>query len=189
VEAMTASWADDRRHSQTTSELNSWKILDEWSGSCLNCMVDPRVQPASYSNSGEKGERLCIKSTQPVWRFLYPSQFQRTLSPSQCLLLTRSSRLSTSQAVPFFSAPTTNLPPNHIKMHFSTVVIALAGASTALASAIPGKSTLMDRQAAVTLCTGADSSAVCCATDVLGVADLDCAPRMSPNTVHTIRNM
>ncbi|ETI23636.1 hypothetical protein G647_05438 [Cladophialophora carrionii CBS 160.54] len=67
-------------------------------------------------------------------------------------------------------------------MHFSTVVVALAGASTALASAIPGKSSLMDRQAAVTLCTGASSSAVCCATDVLGVADLDCAPPPTPPT-------
>lgn len=74
-------------------------------------------------------------------------------------------------------------------MYFSTLVIALAGASTALASAIPGKSTLMDRQAAVTLCTGADSSAVCCATDVLGVADLDCAPRMSHPQANPIRNM
>lgn len=61
-------------------------------------------------------------------------------------------------------------------MRFSTVVIALAGASTALASAIPGISTLQDRQAA--LCAGASNSPVCCATDVLGVADLDCAPRM-----------
>ncbi|KAH0846263.1 hypothetical protein Z517_10871 [Fonsecaea pedrosoi CBS 271.37] len=60
-------------------------------------------------------------------------------------------------------------------MRFTTLAIALAaGATTALASAIPGKSALVDRQ--VTLCTGADSSAVCCATDVLGVADLDCAP-------------
>lgn len=62
-------------------------------------------------------------------------------------------------------------------MHFSTVVLALAGATTAVASAIPGKSTLMDRQAA--LCSGASNSPVCCATDVLGVADLDCAPRKS----------
>lgn len=60
-------------------------------------------------------------------------------------------------------------------MHFSTIIVALAGATGALASAIPGKSTLMDRQTA--LCSGASSSAVCCATDVLGIADLDCATR------------
>ncbi|KIX96808.1 uncharacterized protein Z520_07528 [Fonsecaea multimorphosa CBS 102226] len=59
-------------------------------------------------------------------------------------------------------------------MRFYTAAIALAGATTAMASAIPGKSALVDRQ--VTLCSGADSSAVCCATDVLGVADLNCAP-------------
>jgi hypothetical protein len=62
-------------------------------------------------------------------------------------------------------------------MHFQSVIIALAGATTAMAAAVPGKSTLMDRQAA--LCSGASSSPVCCATDILGVADLDCAPRKS----------
>jgi hypothetical protein len=61
-------------------------------------------------------------------------------------------------------------------MYFSSIVIALTGASTALAAALPGRSTLMDRQ--VGLCTGASTSALCCATDVLGVADLDCAARM-----------
>ncbi|OAP61268.1 hypothetical protein AYL99_03469 [Fonsecaea erecta] len=66
-------------------------------------------------------------------------------------------------------------------MRFYTVAIALTcAATTAVASAIPGKSTLMERQ--VTLCSGADSSAVCCATDVLGVADLDCAPPPSTPT-------
>ncbi|KAK5064897.1 beta ketoadipyl CoA thiolase, th1 [Exophiala bonariae] len=58
-------------------------------------------------------------------------------------------------------------------MHFQAVVIALAGASTAMAAALPGKSTLMDRQ--VLLCSGLGSTPLCCATDVLGVADLDCA--------------
>jgi hypothetical protein len=33
-------------------------------------------QLCSYSSSGEKGERLCIKSTQPIWRFLFPSHPQ-----------------------------------------------------------------------------------------------------------------
>ncbi|KEF60327.1 uncharacterized protein A1O9_01887 [Exophiala aquamarina CBS 119918] len=59
-------------------------------------------------------------------------------------------------------------------MRFQSIAIALAGATTAMAAAVPGKSTLLDRQAA--LCSGASSSPVCCATDVLGVADLDCAP-------------
>lgn len=60
-------------------------------------------------------------------------------------------------------------------MRFQTIVIALAGATTAMAAAVPGKSTLMERQAV--LCSGLSSSPLCCATDVLGVADLDCAPR------------
>merc|ERR1711939_1217513 len=60
-----------------------------------------------------------------------------------------------------------------INMHFQTIVLALAGASTAMAAALPGKSTLMDRQAL--LCSGASSTPLCRATDVLGIADLDCA--------------
>jgi len=60
-------------------------------------------------------------------------------------------------------------------MRFQTIVVALVGATTAMAAAVPGRSTLLDRQAA--LCSGASSSPLCCATDVLGVADLDCAPR------------
>lgn len=72
-------------------------------------------------------------------------------------------------------------------MHFQTIVLALAGASTAMAAALPGKSTLMDRQAL--LCSGASSTPLCCATDVLGIADLDCAARKSleilaPRSVH-----
>lgn len=56
-------------------------------------------------------------------------------------------------------------------MQFSTVFsTVLAGASVAMA--IPA---MERRQAPV--CTGTDSNAVCCATDVLGVADLNCAPR------------
>jgi len=64
-------------------------------------------------------------------------------------------------------------------MHFSAVAVTIAlvgGASTAMASAIPA---ITPRQA--TLCTGS-YSAVCCATDVLGLADLNCAPRTFPTT-------
>ncbi len=58
-------------------------------------------------------------------------------------------------------------------MHFSTIAVVLAGATAAVATAIPA---LKERQS--TLCTGSYSP-VCCATDVLGLADLDCAPRKS----------
>jgi len=61
-------------------------------------------------------------------------------------------------------------------MQFSTIVLALAGATTAIASAIPAKSALMDRQAPVAVCTGAGTSAQCCAVNVLDLADLNCAP-------------
>lgn len=57
-------------------------------------------------------------------------------------------------------------------MHFSTIVLALAGATAAVASAIPA---LESRQAP--LCSGLSGTPVCCATDVLGLADLDCANR------------
>ena len=60
--------------------------------------------------------------------------------------------------------------PQPYNMHFSTVIVALAGASTTLASVIPE---LARRQS--NLCS--EGSAVCCATDVLGVADLNCAVR------------
>ena len=60
-------------------------------------------------------------------------------------------------------------------MHFSTIVIALAGVSTAMAAPAPvAAPALMERQAS--LCTG-DYSEQCCATDVLGLADLNCAAR------------
>ncbi|RVX66187.1 Cryparin [Exophiala mesophila] len=42
-----------------------------------------------------------------------------------------------------------------------------------MAAAVPGTSSLLDRQ--VALCSGATGSPQCCATDVLGLADLDCA--------------
>jgi hypothetical protein len=56
-------------------------------------------------------------------------------------------------------------------MQLSTILTAfLAGASVTMA--IPA----MIRQA-TPVCTGTDSNAQCCATDVLGVADLNCATR------------
>ncbi|KAJ9495785.1 beta ketoadipyl CoA thiolase, th1 [Exophiala xenobiotica] len=61
-------------------------------------------------------------------------------------------------------------------MHFSTIAVVLAGATAAVATAIPA---LKERQS--TLCTGSYSP-VCCATDVLGLADLDCAPPPSTPT-------
>ena len=61
-------------------------------------------------------------------------------------------------------------------MRATIFITALLGATTALASAIP----LEERQTNnFDPCTGTLGSAVCCATDVLGVADLDCAPRKS----------
>jgi len=68
-------------------------------------------------------------------------------------------------------------------MRFSVAAIVLAGATSAVASAIPA---LVERQSAV--CTG-DYSPVCCATDVLGIADLDCAPRESalPSWASSVR--
>ena len=68
-------------------------------------------------------------------------------------------------------------------MQFSSIILALAGASTTFAAALPApKSNLMERQ--VPVCTGLSGSAVCCATDVLGLADLDCAaPPQQPTSV------
>ena len=60
-------------------------------------------------------------------------------------------------------------------MHFSSIIIGVAGVTTAMAAAVPGTSSLLDRQ--VALCSGATGSPQCCATDVLGLADLDCATR------------
>lgn len=56
-------------------------------------------------------------------------------------------------------------------MRFSTIFVALASASATVATAIPA---LTERQSA--LCSGS-YQAQCCATDVLGLADLDCATR------------
>ncbi|KAI1304832.1 Cerato-ulmin hydrophobin family [Xylaria venustula] len=63
-------------------------------------------------------------------------------------------------------------------MQLPTIIAALF-ASAVIAA--PATSELESRQAYVA-CTGAYGTAQCCATDVLGVADLDCA---NPPTVPT----
>ncbi|KIW38667.1 uncharacterized protein PV06_09618 [Exophiala oligosperma] len=69
-------------------------------------------------------------------------------------------------------------------MHFSTVFVALAGASAAVATAIPA---LTERQSA--LCSGS-YQAQCCATDVLGLADLNCAtPPTTPTDPDDFTNI
>jgi hypothetical protein len=60
-------------------------------------------------------------------------------------------------------------------MRFSTLLAAIL-ASAALNMAIP--LSLEERQANLG-CSGTTSNTDCCATDVLGLADLDCAPRKS----------
>ncbi|KAH8884342.1 hypothetical protein GQ53DRAFT_829819 [Thozetella sp. PMI_491] len=58
-------------------------------------------------------------------------------------------------------------------------IAAVAALLTGLAAAVPTQ--LEDRQT-YTACTGLYGTSQCCATDVLGVADLDCA---NPPTVPT----
>lgn len=61
-------------------------------------------------------------------------------------------------------------------------VFALAAAAFAgLAIAAPAAEQLESRQAAYTPCTGLYGSQQCCATDVLGIADLDCGSRKKKN--------
>ena len=56
---------------------------------------------------------------------------------------------------------------------------ALTILSTLLASAFAAPVVdIVERQTAV--CSGTYSNAQCCATDVLGIADLNCANRMNP---------
>lgn len=66
-----------------------------------------------------------------------------------------------------------HIPPIKLSMRSSAVIAAIVGATMTVATAIP----LSERQ--LPLCQGTNSNAVCCATDVLGLADLDCAPRKS----------
>ena len=87
---------------------------------------------------------------------------------TRSILLT--STQSNIQTLPRHLAIKAHSQPQSYNMHFSTVIVALAGASTTLATVIPE---LARRQS--NLCS--EGSAVCCATDVLGVADLNCAVR------------
>ncbi|KAI1171597.1 Cerato-ulmin hydrophobin family [Nemania sp. FL0916] len=64
-------------------------------------------------------------------------------------------------------------------MHFSTMIFAPIFAAVALGAAVPE---VVESRGTYTPCTGAYGTAQCCATDVLGVADLDCA---NPPTVPT----
>jgi hydrophobin len=62
-----------------------------------------------------------------------------------------------------------------INMKFSIVAITSV---VALVSANPVAIVeIAERQAAPPLCSGTTGTPVCCATDVLGLADLDCATR------------
>ncbi|RYP26496.1 hypothetical protein DL767_008000 [Monosporascus sp. MG133] len=62
-------------------------------------------------------------------------------------------------------------------MYFATFIAAfLAGTAMAVPAAVDARTTTYDP------CSGLYDSAQCCATDVLGVADLDCA---SPDEVPT----
>lgn len=60
-------------------------------------------------------------------------------------------------------------------MQFTTAFVALF-ASVALAA----PTQLEDRQAVYIPCSGLYGTSQCCATDVLGIADLDCANRKLP---------
>jgi Fungal hydrophobin len=67
-------------------------------------------------------------------------------------------------------------------MRFSTIAVALAGATSSIVIAAPA---MLARQTA--LCSGLNGTPQCCATDVLGVADLDCANRELPTGVDGAR--
>ncbi|KAK2614873.1 hypothetical protein N8I77_001665 [Diaporthe amygdali] len=84
--------------------------------------------------------------------------------------------------ITLYSCQTANSQPHHIplhttfKMQYFTAIAALF-ASVALSSPVE----VQDRQVYIP-CSGLYGTAQCCATDVLGVADLDCA---DPPTVPT----
>jgi Fungal hydrophobin len=63
-------------------------------------------------------------------------------------------------------------------MKASILLATVTGAAMALASALP-----LEERAKAPICSGLGSTPLCCATDVLGTADLDCAKRMSPNLI------
>jgi len=67
------------------------------------------------------------------------------------------------------------VPTQVITMKLTTTIASfLAGLSVVLAIPV-----LEQRQLPLEVCTGATSNPQCCATDVLNLADLDCANRMS----------
>lgn len=64
------------------------------------------------------------------------------------------------------------------KLPITMQIFAVAAAAFAgLALAAPAAEQLDSRQAVYTPCTGLYGSQQCCATDVLGIADLDCGSR------------
>jgi hypothetical protein len=60
--------------------------------------------------------------------------------------------------------------------------LALAAIFAGVAFAAPAQ--VEDRQVPYTACSGLYGTSQCCATDVLGVADLDCANRKPPRAFH-----
>lgn len=106
----------------------------------------------------------------------------RSISKSCCLSVKVSnhqqSYLSTA-----FTQPSTSqniqkpwkLPITDIIMKFTTVS-ALAAAFVGFAAASP-----IEERQTYSACSGLYGSPLCCATDVLGVADLDCGEREFPN--------
>ncbi|KAL5378649.1 hypothetical protein PMIN02_011160 [Paraphaeosphaeria minitans] len=76
------------------------------------------------------------------------------------------------------SKHSTFLPPTIVKMQFFTV-IAFAFAAAAAAPALESRQ--------IPVCTG--GSPLCCATDVLNLADLDCATRKLPRKLHNISSL
>ncbi|KAI1111823.1 Cerato-ulmin hydrophobin family [Nemania sp. NC0429] len=65
-------------------------------------------------------------------------------------------------------------------MQFSAIAATLFAAVALAAPAPASEPGLESRQQLIPLCSGLTSTAQCCATDVLGLADLDCA---NPPTV------
>lgn len=60
-------------------------------------------------------------------------------------------------------------------MKFTAAILAICAS---LVAAMPAQ---VEERQTYTACTGLYGTAQCCATDVLGVADLDCANRKSPD--------
>jgi len=78
----------------------------------------------------------------------------------------------------FFDSYLNHITYQTVNMKFS---IAIAAIFTGVALSVPV--VIEQRQAAFNPCSGLYGSAQCCATDVLGLLDLDCANRMFPSWV------